>query len=284
MQFLMSHYDRILQQVNQLELPQIIIWAAPVMFLLVMIEFIYSIKRNKNLYNKYDLAASVGIGLTNVLINSIIKGIIFVLVYTAYEFAPFKLPSSWWTIIPCLIAIDFARYWAHRVAHENRFFWATHVPHHSSEYYNLSVSFRLSWIQFVKFIFFVPVAAMGFDPFIFFIAHQIEVLYQFWIHTEVIRKLPRPIEYIFVTPSHHRVHHARNPKYIDKNYGSTLIIWDRMFNTFQPEEEQPDYGITKPVNSYNPVTLVFHELVDILKDMGKTKGLKNKIKILLGRP
>jgi sterol desaturase/sphingolipid hydroxylase (fatty acid hydroxylase superfamily) len=133
-------------------------------------------------------------------------------------------------------------------------------------------------------VFFIPVAMMGFHPVVFFICHQIEVLYQFWIHTEYIRKLPKPIEYIFTTPSHHRVHHATNAKYIDKNYGSTLIIWDRMFGTFQPEEEQANYGITKPLSTYNPITLVFHEWRDIFRDVSKAKNLKEARKYLFGRP
>ena len=112
---------------------------------------------------------------------------------------------------------------------------------------------------------------MGFHPVVFFIVHQVEVLYQFWIHTEYIHKLPKPIEYVFTTPSHHRVHHSTNKQYIDKNYGSTLIIWDRMFGTFEPEVEKPVYGITKPVNSFNPVYLVFHELADLVKDLWKYK-------------
>ena len=118
----------------------------------------------------------------------------------------------------------------------------------------------------------------------FFIVHQIEVLYQFWIHTELIRKLPRPIEYIFTTPSHHRVHHSVNEKYIDKNYGSTFIIWDRMFGTFQEEEETPRYGITKPVNSFNPFYLVFHEWIEVGKDILKAKSLKEAWTILFGNP
>jgi len=148
------------------------------------------------------------------------------------------------------------------------------VTHHNSEKYNLSVSFRLGWTQHIKIIFFIPVALMGFDPVLFFICHQIEVLYQFWIHTEYIRKLPAPIEYIFTTPSHHRVHHSKNEKYIDKNFGSTFIIWDRLFGTFQAEEEQADYGITTPINSYNPITLNFHEWRDIITDVFKSKSFK----------
>jgi sterol desaturase/sphingolipid hydroxylase (fatty acid hydroxylase superfamily) len=119
---------------------------------------------------------------------------------------------------------------------------------------------------------------------VFLIVHQVQVLYQFWLHTELIKKLPKPIEYIFTTPSHHRVHHATNEKYIDKNYGSTFIIWDRIFGTFQEEEEKPIYGITKPVNSYNPVYLVFHEWIAVGKDLMKAKSLKMVWQILFGSP
>jgi sterol desaturase/sphingolipid hydroxylase (fatty acid hydroxylase superfamily) len=130
----------------------------------------------------------------------------------------------------------------------------------------------------------VPVALAGFDPVTFFICHQIEVLYQFWIHTEYIRKLPKPIEFLFTTPSHHRVHHARNEQYLDKNYGSTLIIWDRMFGTFQAEVDEPDYGITTPVNSYNPIYLNFHEWMDIFRDMKNSHSLKQALVMMLIRP
>ena len=170
------------------------------------------------------------------------------------------------------------------MGHEQRIWWATHVTHHSSERYNFAVSFRLSWIQHFKIIFFTPVALLGFDPFMFFICHQVAVLYQFWIHTEYIGKLPWIFEYILVTPSHHRVHHGRNPKYIDKNYGSTFIIWDRMFGTFQEEEEKVDYGITKPVNTNNPVKLVFHEAVDITKEVFNKDRKESIWKTLFGPP
>jgi len=191
-----------------------------------------------------------------------------------YNAVPWSIPREWWAYVLCIISIDFCRYWSHRLTHVNRFWWATHVTHHNSEKYNLSVSFRLGWTQHIKIIFFIPVALMGFDPVLFFICHQIEVLYQFWIHTEYIRKLPAPIEYIFTTPSHHRVHHSKNEKYIDKNYGSTFIIWDRMFGTFQPEEEQAEYGITTPIKSYNPITLNFHEWKDMIVDIFKSKSFK----------
>ncbi|HEX9651804.1 MAG TPA: sterol desaturase family protein [Cyclobacteriaceae bacterium] len=273
-----------LEQVINLGTPDVIRYAVPVMIILVLAEWGISYYQKKEIYNKRDLLAATLIGTGNLIVSALIKTSLFVTFLFIINLMPWSIPPTWWSYILCIIAIDFFRYWGHRVAHENRFWWATHVTHHNSKKYNWSVSFRLSWVQHIKFVFFIPVAMMGFHPVVFFICHQIEVLYQFWIHTEYIRKLPKPIEYIFTTPSHHRVHHATNAKYIDKNYGSTLIIWDRMFGTFQPEEEQAIYGITKPLTTYNPITLVFHEWRDICKDLYRAKNIKEARKYLFGRP
>jgi sterol desaturase/sphingolipid hydroxylase (fatty acid hydroxylase superfamily) len=180
--------------------------------------------------------------------------------------------------------VDLCRYWAHRIAHEQRLWWATHVTHHSSEEMNFTVSFRTGWTNSIKFIFFSPVPFLGIDPFTFFICHQAAVLYQFFVHTQLVKKLPKPIEYIFVTPSHHRVHHGTNAAYIDKNYGSTFIIWDRLFGTFAPEEEKPVYGLTTPVKSYNPVFLVFHEWIALWHDLRHAKSVKEALKIMFKPP
>jgi len=272
--------------IEEAQLPQLILWAVPVMLGLVVLEIILTNRKKIFNYKIKDLSASIGIGVGNLIVSAILRTISIVAILYCYKLAPYKIPAeyAWVSFLPCLIFLDLSRYWAHRLAHERRFLWATHVTHHSSENYTFAVSFRLSWTQHIKLIFMLPVALMGFHPIIFGIAHQIEVLYQFWIHTELIRKLPKPIEYIFTTPSHHRVHHARNDKYIDKNYGSTFIFWDRIFGTFQAEEEQADYGIKKPVNTYNPVTLVFHEWVDIFKDMWKEPTVKGKLRAFFGRP
>ncbi|WP_154852827.1 sterol desaturase family protein [Cyclobacterium xiamenense] len=264
--------------------PNIILWAAPVMFLLVFIEWGISLYQKKDTYDKKDFLAATTIGLVNVGISALLKVFIFGIALFCWNLVPWKIPATWWSFIACFFAIDFARYWAHRVAHEQRFWWATHITHHNSSKYNFSVSFRLGWTQHIKIIFFVPVMLMGFDPFVFFICHQIAVLYQFWIHTEYITKLPRPIEYFFTTPSHHRVHHASDAHYLDKNYGSTFIIWDRIFGTFMPEGERPNYGITKPVTSYNPIYLNFHEWADIVKDLRKAKNGTEVFQILFGKP
>ena len=273
-----------IDDVLALDLPNIILYAAPVMFLLVAAEWILSYREKRELYHTKDTLAATAIGLVNVIISALIKVLTFGIILFFYNLVPWSIPETWWSFVLCLVWIDFWRYWAHRVAHENRFWWATHVTHHSSEKYNWSVSFRLGWTQHIKIIFFIPVALAGFHPFVFFVCHQIEVLYQFWIHTEYIRKLPGWIEFIFTTPSHHRVHHAKNEHYMDKNYGSTFIIWDRIFGTFQPEGVQAVYGITKPVNSYNPVYLCFHEWIDIVRDVRKSKSIKEAYAMVFTRP
>ena len=280
----MSDKTLTLQDIQNYDFTTIIWVVAPLMFFFVALEFYLGKRKNLELYSGKDFLASLSIGVVNVLLNSVMKIGVFIVFLFFYNLSPFKIPFTWWSFILCFIALDFCRYWAHRLAHEQRFWWSTHVVHHSSEHYNFSVSFRLSWTQNLKIVFFLPVVMMGFHPLVFLIVHQLEVLYQFWLHTELIRKLPKPIEYIFTTPSHHRVHHSTNEKYIDKNYGSTLIIWDRIFGTFQIEEEQPVYGITKPVNSYNPVYLVFHEWIEVFKDLGQAKSPKMVWQILFGSP
>lgn len=272
------------EQVLALDLPNIIAYAGPVMVAFVLLEWFISFIKNHKLYDGKDAIAATAVGIVNVILGAILKIVTFGIVLFVYNHVPWSIPHTWWAYPLCLIWTDFWRYVAHKIGHESRFWWATHITHHSSKKYNLSVSFRLGWTQYIKIIFFLPVIVTGFDPIMFFICHQIEVLYQFWIHTEYIRKLPRFVEYIFVTPSHHRVHHATNDLYIDKNYGSTFIIWDRIFGTFQPELNTPNYGITKPPESYNPVYLVFHEFIDIWKDLKKASGIKEYLWILFASP
>lgn len=273
-----------IQELGAENWPNLILWAAPIMFILVFAEWGLSLYKNRDSYDGKDFLAAATIGLVNVGISALIKVFTFGIAVFCWNISPFKIEATWWSFILCFFAVDLSRYWAHRVSHEQRFWWATHITHHNSKKYNFSVSFRLGWTQHIKIIFFVPVMLMGFDPFVFFICHQIAVLYQFWIHTEYIDKLPAPIEFFFTTPSHHRVHHASDAHYLDKNYGSTFIIWDRLFGTFMPEKERPTYGITKNVDSYNPIYLVFHEWIDIFKDLKKAESFSEAYQILFSKP
>jgi alkylglycerol monooxygenase len=178
-----------------------------------------------------------------------------------------------------------AYYWAHRMSHEINLFWGGHVVHHQSEEYNLSVALRQSSLQVIwTFAFNLPIAFLGFSTLDFVLVAALNTLYQFWIHTETIGKLPRCIELVFNTPSHHRVHHGRNPKYIDKNHAGSLIIWDRMFGTFQAEEEKPTYGITKPLESWNAVWANMSHYAEMRKDLERIPYWSDKIKYLFMKP
>ncbi|MBA2499216.1 MAG: sterol desaturase family protein [Chitinophagaceae bacterium] len=265
--------------------PDIIIWAAPVMFFFVLLEWFISYKQDRKLYEKKETIGSILVGIGNVVIGTALKLVLFAIIIWVYNLVPWRMYFSWWTFLPCYILFDLCSYWAHRISHQQRFWWATHVVHHTGEHYNLTVSFRLSWVQYIKLIFFFPIALIGFHPIIFFIVNQIAVLFQFWVHTEYIRKLHPVIEYIFATPSNHRVHHGSQEKYMNKNYGATFIIWDRIFGTFQPEEEQVVYGVTHPIeNKSNPLYINFHEYLDMWKDVKKAKGLKMKLFFIFGDP
>ena len=265
--------------------PNIIIWAAPVMFICVLAEWYFSTKQNKKLYEKKDSIGSIAVGVGNVIINFFLKIVFLYLIIVIYDLVPWRLPFAWWTLLPCYLIFDFCSYWSHRISHRQRFWWATHVVHHSSENYNLTVSFRLSWVQNLKILFFLPVAFFGFHPIIFFVTSQVAVLFQFWVHTEYIRKMHPLIEYIFATPSNHRVHHGSQEKYINKNYGATFIFWDRIFGTYQAEEEQAVYGITNQVtDKANPIVLNFHEYADMWEDVKSAGTLKKKWFYIFGDP
>lgn len=265
--------------------PNIIIWAAPVMFFFVLLEYIISRWQHKEYYEKKETMGSIMVGIGNVIIGAALKLALFYGMIWVYNLIPWRMELNWWTFLPCYVLFDLCSYWAHRISHHQRFWWATHVAHHSGEHYNLTVSFRLSWVQYIKLIFFLPVSFLGFHPVIIFVTNQIAVLFQFWVHTEYIRKLHPAIEYIFATPSNHRVHHGSQEKYINKNFGATFIIWDRIFGTYQPEEEQVIYGITTNIaNKANPLHINFHEYFDMFRDVRQAKGFRQKMFYLFGDP
>lgn len=272
--------DRINEQA-----PNIIVWAVPFMVLFAALEIYISYRQEKHYYETKETIGSILTGVGNLIVSSLIKtGLLFLVVWI-YNLMPWRMSLNWWTFIPCYIIFDLCSYWAHRISHMQRFWWATHVAHHSGENYNLTTSFRLSWVQNIKIIFFLPIALVGFHPIIFFVVNQIAVLFQFWVHTEYIRKLPRWVEYIFATPSNHRVHHGSQEKYIDKNFGATFIFWDRWFGTYQPEEEQVIYGITTNIeNKANPFHINFHEYNDMWQDVRHAKSFRKKWFYIFGSP
>lgn len=266
--------------------PLYLLLAIPFFIVLIGLEVLVSWRQRKRLYRFNDAITNLNIGIGNQAFNLFFKVLLlgaYLWIYQHWAF--WHIPANAWTFILCLFAFDFIFYWAHRWSHEINFWWGAHVVHHSSEEFNLSVALRQSWFHnLLAFFLFLPLPFFGFDPVMFFIVAAAHTLYQFWIHTETIDKLWAPIEWIFNTPSHHRVHHGRDPKYIDKNHAGVFIIWDRMFGTFQPEEERPTYGITTPINSWNPVWANFHYYVEMAVKMTRIRRLRDKLKFFVARP
>ena len=257
----------IIATARQLHLPNMFNYMAPVLIVLVIAEWILSALEENDRYGKMDTLADFLLGVGNLIVIGSIKIGFISMVLLGYKITPVRLPSTWWSVTICFLLLDLTGYWAHRISHETRVFWAAHVTHHSSEKYNLAINFRNGWTSHITLMFYIPSMFMGLNPMVFLITYQLHQIYQFWIHTEYIGKLPRFFEFILVTPSHHRVHHASNEQYLDKNYGIALIIWDRLFGTFVEEDEKPRYGLTKPVNSYNPIYLNFHVWRDMITDV-----------------
>jgi sterol desaturase/sphingolipid hydroxylase (fatty acid hydroxylase superfamily) len=274
----------LIHQVEQ-KAPNLIVWAVPAMVLFSALEMYISYRQDRKFYEKKETIGSILVGLGNLVVSGGIKVVMLYGVVWLYNLVPWRMELNWWTALPCYIIYDMFSYWAHRISHEQRFWWATHVVHHSGENYNLAVSFRLSWIQHLKIIFFLPVALFGFHPVVFFVTYQIAVLFQFWVHTEYIRKCPKWVEYIFATPSNHRVHHGSQEQYIDKNYGATFIFWDRIWKTYEPEGEKVIYGITTNIpNKANPFFINFHEVKDMIQDVKSAKGFRRKWFFIFGSP
>ena len=187
-------------------------------------------------------------------------------------------------IVGAMVVWDFLYYWDHRIQHEVRFFWGNHVSHHSSERYNLSTALRQPWSGLSLAWVFLPMPLLGYKAKTTFRAGQLNLLYQYWIHTETIDRLPKPLEAVLNTPSLHRVHHGANPQYLDKNYGGILIIWDKLFGTFEPEVRRIKYGLTKNISTYNPLRIAYHEYAAIGRDVRAARGLKNKLRHVFGPP
>lgn len=208
---------------------------------------------------------------------------VFFYVYDNFKLV--DLPLTPWTILCCIVLADLAYYWEHRFLHKNGFAWATHTVHHSSPHFNISVAYRhgpLDWL--FPLFFHLPLAVLGFNPFIIFLSEVIVQVYQTLLHTETVKKLPRPFEAIFNTPSHHRVHHATNKQYLDKNYGGIFIIWDRMFGTFAKEEEKVSYGVFPRINSVNPVKVFFSGYVKLFKQLSSAPSWSYRLKLLVMPP
>jgi sterol desaturase/sphingolipid hydroxylase (fatty acid hydroxylase superfamily) len=269
------------------EIPNLIHYAIPFFIITLIIEVIVDTREKTNSYETKDAITSLTMGIGNVLLGLISKTLVFVIfIYLYANFRVFTIPFAWWAWILILIIEDLVYYWFHRVSHENRFFWASHVVHHSSQKYNLSTALRQTWSGgFLAFVFWLPLPLLGFHPVMILAQMSISLIYQYWIHTELIKKMPYWFESIFNTPSHHRVHHATNPQYLDRNHAGIFIIWDKWFGSFEPEVEKPKYGLVKNISSFNPLYVAFHEWIAIFKDVFNSKtSLINRLKYIIKPP
>lgn len=258
----------------------------PVFFVLVLVEVLFSIFNSKDLYRFKDSVNNLSAGVfMQVFTVFITLGLMAVYTWIYSRFGIFNISNdSWIGWVLCFILADFFYYWYHRYGHEINIFWASHVAHHQSEDYNFTVALRQGVTQNTFSLpFYLPLAFLGFPPIMFMLCIQINFAYQFWLHTRAIPKLGI-IEWVFNTPSQHRVHHGRNPKYIDKNYAGTFSVWDRMFGSFKEEEEEPIFGIVKPMQTWSPLWAQFHYFEELILMSMQTKFWKNKFLVWIKPP
>lgn len=237
-------------------------------------------------YALRDARTSILMGLGSLVTSLTLKvASFFVFVWLYDHAAILHLPTdTWWSWVLMVLAVDLAYYWQHRFVHRARVGWAAHQAHHSSEYMNFATALRQKWNPWFDFFFWLPLPILGVAPWAIYFAFGINLIYQFFVHTETIHRLPRPIELVFNTPSHHRVHHGSDPEYLDRNYAGILIIWDRMFGTFQPERQRPTYGLTHPVETYNLLTLQYGDYVDLWRDVRAAERWRDRLGYVFGPP
>jgi len=260
--------------------------AIPAFAVMIAVEAFLSRRRGTDEFvDRRDTWTNILLGFGSVVFGALFGLATGIIYLKAYELAPYKFPAdAWWSWVLLFFVDDLAYYIFHRVSHETRLFWNFHVVHHSSEQYNLSVAVRQSWFSgTLHWIFYAPVMLLGFAPWMFLAMHGFNLIYQFWIHTKLVRSLG-PLEWVLNTPSHHRVHHGVNNPYLDKNYAGVLIIWDRLFGSFVPETESPRYGIIKPIQSYNPLWINTHGWFEMIEAVKRERTLWRKLRCIFGSP
>lgn len=265
----------------------LVLYSIPAFVVLLLLELVWARRHPEYVgYTQKDTYASLSLGLANVIINAGTKFLTIPAFAWLYEhrFVDVVEATGAWSWLILFFAEDFCYYWFHRTHHEIRVLWAAHVNHHSSTHYNLSTALRQPLLTpFTGPIFWVCLPLVGFPPWMVLTAQAWSLLYQFWLHTEAIDRLG-PLEWILNTPSHHRVHHGKNVRYLDKNHGGVLIVWDRLFGTFAREEERVVYGLTKDIDTYNPIKIGFHEVVAIGRDIARAPTVSAKLGYLLRPP
>jgi sterol desaturase/sphingolipid hydroxylase (fatty acid hydroxylase superfamily) len=263
--------------------------ALPVFVLAVLLEAAWSALTQRKLYNLKDTLASLSMLLASGVAEAVPRFAAVAVMIYLHDVSPLRdvVERQWWAWLALFVFDDFSYYWFHRLNHEIRLFWAGHVNHHSSEYLNFGTALRQGVGERVhKMVFWLWLPLLGFDVGMILTVIGVSLIYQFWVHTEVVRKLPGWIEAVFNTPSHHRVHHASNTRYLDCNHAGVLIIWDRLFGTFSPEtlSDPPVYGLTKNIHTFNPLKVLFHEYAALWRDVNRASGWRDRMRYLLLAP
>lgn len=271
-----------------MKLPDPVQLAVPAFIGLILVEMLIGKVRGTARYEVRDTASSLTMGVGNLLVGLLTGFIVYgVSDWIYHNYRLFTIGYTWWAFVLVFFIEDFCYYWFHRVSHESRWLWAAHINHHSSQHYNLSTALRQTWTGFVAggWLIWLPMSLLGFPTPLILFHKGISLVYQFWIHTEAIKTLG-PLEWVLNTPSHHRVHHAINVRYLDKNYAGILIIWDRLFGTFQQElpEEPCEYGVIKQLSTFHPIKIAFHEWVGIVRDVFGPTPWSSKLRYMFGRP
>ena len=270
-----------------MDLPDVVRLAIPFFILLLALELGAWKLRGRVVYETRDMAASLLMGLGNLVAGLLTGGMVLAVYTWVHTHRVLDIGYAWWAFVLAMVAQDFVYYWFHRWSHERRWFWASHVVHHSSQHYNLSTALRQTWTGTLTglFVLGLPVVWLGLPPALYFFANGINLVYQFWIHTEAVDRLG-PLEWVFNTPSHHRVHHASNPRYLDANYAGMFIVWDRLFGTFVPEDRRdvPRYGLVQNICTFNPLVIAFHEYLAIGRDLRGARTLGQAWRYLFGPP
>ena len=265
----------------------ILLGMAPVFLACIAAEAWYWHRRRPGMYSALDTLSNGVLALMHQAADNVAWLVVIPLYVLIWQHRIFDLPANAWTLAALFLAQDFVYYFFHRASHRVRWLWASHVTHHSSERLNLSTAFRQSLTYPISgmWVFWLPLAWIGFAPASIVMVVAINLAFQFFVHTQAIGRLG-PLEYVFNTPSHHRVHHARNAQYIDRNYGGVLIVWDRLFGSFVAEDDSVpcEFGIVGPIHSHNPLTLTFHEWRDLWRDAARARGWRARLGQLFGPP
>lgn len=274
---------------DQLAQDNLTIIALPIFLLVVIAEMYYDKYKSLELYKTKDTLASLSMLVITAIVEFIPKVLAFAVFYYIHEWSPLQhiVQRQWWAWIILFFLDDLAYYWFHRMNHEVRLFWAGHVSHHSSRFMNFGTALRQGAGERIhKYVFWIWIPLLGFDPLMIFTMQSLNLIYQFWVHTELVGKLHPIIEFVFNTPSHHRVHHASNYRYLDRNHAGVLIIWDRLFGTFseERENEKPDYGLTVNINTFHPVEIATHEYKAIWRDVARARKWTDKWSYIFKAP